>query len=79
MIKVQLNDVKGAGIFCKVNEGTGKSVSARQGRYIVDGKSILGILSFSLNLPISVELENATEEEKSAYSKALIEAGLTVC
>ncbi len=46
------------------------------GRYVVDGKSILGVLSLDLSMPLTVDMYGGSSEAYSAYIEEIKGLGL---
>lgn len=54
--KIKINTIENAKNFSKICERFLPDVDVYYGRYIVDGRSILGILSFDLTKPLNVKI-----------------------
>lgn len=54
--KIRINTIENAKNFSKICERFLLDVDVYYGRYIVDGRSILGILSFDLTKPLNVKI-----------------------
>lgn len=54
--KIKINTIENAKNFSKICEKFLFDVDVYYGRYIVDGRSILGILSFDLTKPLNVKI-----------------------
>jgi len=63
-----INDVKS---FVSIANDQSYEIDLVSGRYIIDGKSIMGIFSLDLTKPIRVEV-HASDEEGAAF-KNLVE------
>ncbi|MCI9077594.1 MAG: HPr family phosphocarrier protein [Lachnospiraceae bacterium] len=68
--KVKLNEiskfqqfVNGCVVFSQV------SLTGRHGKFIVDAKSVMGLLSLDLSEPVTIEAEADTEKELEAFDK----------
>lgn len=73
---VKLNSIEKIKKFIKINEKQSFDIDIGTGRYLVDGKSIMGIFSLNLNEPIYVNVHGGNQAEYSTYIKALTEADL---
>lgn len=60
---IDLSNYKCAKDFCAVAANKSGYVTLKSGRYIVDGKSILGIFSLDLSFPIELEVEDGNYED----------------
>lgn len=57
VIVVNIKTIDNVKKFVKITESSGCDIYAKQGRYIVDAKSIMGILSLNLLDDIVVEID----------------------
>lgn len=55
-IKINLNNIETAKQFVKICKCYNEEINVYSGRYIIDGKSILGILSLNLLNPVEAEI-----------------------
>ena len=70
-VTVSLKSVEAVSLFVKHTEGFEDiSVDAYQGRYIVDAKSILGMLSLTLCNPIMLNIVG-NEEDTERYLRVI--------
>lgn len=46
-------------------------VDVLSGRYVVDGKSIMGLFSLDLSKPVTVEVRGSSAEEESAFRQCV--------
>ncbi len=53
---VRIPDIRDAQTFCALTADYPDDVDLRQGRYVVDAKSVLGILSLNLKEPILLDI-----------------------
>ena len=60
---IKLNSIEKVKEFLAIVEMTESEIDLRQHRYIVDAKSVLGIFSFDLNIPILLQFHNRNSEE----------------
>lgn len=77
-MKVMLKDVNAVGLFVRASESYPKDVTVAQGRYIVDGKSMLGVLSLSCSAPVKVETSGVDTEDEAKYVETLRNGGLLI-
>ena len=70
MFKVDLCSINGVKEFVNKTAAFVGDVTLTSGRYVVDGKSIMGIFSLDLSKPVDVEV---TPAEKEAEFKASVE------
>ena len=59
--------------FVHLNNQTALAVDVGEGRYIVDGKSILGIFSLDLSAPVSVTVESDNQQAIDEYFNSIEE------
>ena len=69
--KILLETLKSANEFVDVCEQFEEEVDYKYNRYIIDGKSIMGILSCDLNKPAEVEILTDDPEVISSFEKAI--------
>lgn len=75
-IKLLLTGIEAAAAFVSLNESyEDVSFEVRQGRYVVDGKSLLGVLSFNLVEPVTVVFQ-ADKVTAKAYRGSVHSLGL---
>lgn len=71
MFKVLLPNVASVSMFVSVCEQFEEEVDYKYNRYIIDGKSIMGILSCDLNKPAEVEILTDDPEVISSFKRAI--------
>lgn len=69
--KILLETLKSANEFISVCEQFEEEVDYKYNRYIIDGKSIMGILSCDLNKPAEVEILSDDSEVINNFEKAI--------
>lgn len=74
--KVKLDEVKDVKIFNSLVSNMESDVFLKSGRYIVDGKSIMGIFSLALDKPIDVEVVEKSKNELDSFVYELNKLGL---
>ena len=68
IMRIKLNTIQDVKDFVEVSSIYHNSeIIIRQGRYRVDGKSILGIFSLNLLEPIKVIIDSESENDKTAF------------
>ncbi len=72
-----LNSLDKVKYFSSACERQDYEIDVIQGRYIVDGKSIMGLLSLSLNRPIEIRIYDKTADTKNLF-RELADAGIEV-
>lgn len=65
--KVNLNNIESAKKFVEICNYYQSEINVYSGRYIIDGKSILGILSLNLLNPVEVEIVSKSEIEADSF------------
>lgn len=70
---VTFNDIKN---FNRLAAQLESDVLLKSGRYVVDGKSIEGIFSLSLDKPVELEIINKNDEEVDSFVNHLKELGI---
>ena len=65
--KVNLNNIESAKKFVEICNYYQSEVNVYSGRYIIDGKSILGLLSLNLLNPVEVEIVSKNEVEADSF------------
>lgn len=56
---IDLSNVSRVKDFVKVSQDCKEEILIKSGKYIVDGKSILGIFSLDLSKPVELELDES--------------------
>lgn len=74
MLTVKLNTIDKVKTFCSLAEKCEGNIDVSSGRYVVDGKSIMGLFSIDLSKELTVNVTN--EEDLPAFESALKSAGL---
>ena len=69
-IPVILKDAQTATLFVEFNKKQDFEIDVRIGKYLIDGKSILGILGFAAGKEITVNVI-ADDETAGQYAKSL--------
>lgn len=55
--------------FASITQQFTEEVTVTRGKYVVDGKSLLGLYSLNLNLPITVIYHDIDEEKGKQFSQ----------
>ena len=66
---VHLTSIKAVKLFNSAACGEPFDIDIYSGRYIVDAKSIMGILSLDLDKPIRIEIHGTEEDAASFFKK----------
>lgn len=66
--KIQLNSINKVADFVKDCQVLKGDIDVSFGKYVVDGKSIMGIFSLPLSDYVEVEIRNASEEEINRFT-----------
>lgn len=77
-IRVKLSTLQDVKKFVDLSTKLEGDVFLQSGRYVVDGKSIMGIFSLSLLDPIEMEIIEKDERELDSFLYELEMAGITV-
>lgn len=67
VLDVLLNSIDKVKKFTDLTYTFESDVDVVQGRYTIDGKSIMGVFSLSLVEPVTVEIESDNEEEINKF------------
>ena len=73
MFKVMLNSIDKVKQFVNVTSKVDGDVFLQSGRYIVDAKSIMGIFSIDLTIPLEMSFEKCSDEERNKYLEKIQE------
>lgn len=55
--------------FVDIAQKFSEDITVERGKYVVDGKSLLGVLSLNLSLPIGVYMSDSDEEISKELDK----------
>lgn len=64
MFKIDLKSIKSVKEFVNITNNFIGDVTLKSDRYVVDGKSIMGIFSLDLSKPIEVEITPAEKADE---------------
>jgi phosphotransferase system HPr-like phosphotransfer protein len=73
VLDVSLNTIEKVKKFTNIANSFDCDVDVLQGRYIVAGKSIMGIFSLNLTETVTVEIESDNEKEIDRFLKKMEE------
>lgn len=73
ILDVLLNTINKVKKFTNITKKFDCEINVLQGRYIVSGRSIMGIFSLNLTNPVTVEIESDDEKEIDRFLKAMEE------
>jgi phosphotransferase system HPr-like phosphotransfer protein len=71
--KVTISSITEAKNFCNAASKFEKDIDLVSGRYVVDAKSLLGILSLDLSKEITCEMCTDSDADVAAFKKAIAE------
>lgn len=77
-MKVKLTTVSDVKRFCRLARQLESDVFLMSDRYIIDGKSIMGIFSMSLTKPVDMKIVNRNETEVENFINELKRMGTYV-
>lgn len=66
-IKANLNQIESVKKFVEISNNFQSEITVQSGRYIVDGKSFLGIMSLNLYEPVDVQIEGKNKLEIESF------------
>ena len=72
-IKILLNEFNMVNKFSNVAQTFISDIDLSNGRYVVNGKSLLGIYSLNLSTPVIAEIYSNDEKELKKFEKAMEE------
>lgn len=72
-LNIMLKSIDQVKTFVNEVSGIDRDVFLCSGRYVIDGKSIMGIFSLDLSKTLTVEIENWDEEYMNIFQKYLVE------
>ena len=75
-LKVNINTIEKAATFAQANTETDFDIDITSGRYVIDGKSLLGILSIKRDAPVEVDVHGGQSAEYTAYIEKLKDLNL---
>lgn len=73
VLDVLLNTIERVKKFTDIASTFDCDVDVLQGRYIISGKSVIGVFSLNLTAPITVEIESDDEDEVNRFLEAMEE------
>ncbi len=77
-MKLKLNTVDEVLTFTKIASRYEGDIFVKHNSYVVDGTSILGILSLNLSEPVKVEMIEKRDNEANDFFNELIGSGLNI-
>lgn len=78
MVKVRLNTISDVQNFCRLSSSLYGDVDIISGKYMVNGKSILGLFSLDLSNPVEVIVHEVVPSEEIQFESQLKNLGLVV-
>jgi len=76
-LKIKLNTIEDVKKFCDITNELGYDIYAKQGRYVVNAKSVMGVFSLNLLEGFTVVIEDINEEIQ-AFIQDITELGFVV-
>lgn len=76
--QVKITTVSDVLTFAKIAQKQEGDIFVKHNSYVVDGTSILGILSLNLSEPVTVEMIEKRDGEAKNFLTELIEAGIKI-
>ena len=70
-MKIKLVTIADVQNFVAANIRSNVDITLRSGKYVVDGKSILGIFSLDLMQPIDIDVVAANDADVNEYLKTI--------
>lgn len=70
-MEIRLKDIDKIKKFLAMVNTFNCDIDVSKGRYIVDGKSLLGILTLDLSFPINVEIHSDDQEEIKRFNEVM--------
>ena len=77
-LRLKLNTVSEVLMFAKIAQKQEGDIFVKHNSYVVDGTSILGILSLNLSEPVMVEIIEKRDGEAKDFLTELMEAGFKI-
>lgn len=78
MVRVKLNAITDVQNFSRLASNLYGEVDIVSGKYVVDGKSLLGLFSLDLSSPVEVIVHEVIPSEKIQFESQLRNLGLVV-
>lgn len=75
-MKVKLTTIDDVKNFCNLACQLESDVFLKSNRYVVDGKSLMGIFSLSLDKPIELEIVSRDDREVNGFVNQLRDLGV---
>lgn len=75
-MKVKLTTIDDVKTFCNLACQLESDVFLKSNRYIVDGKSLMGVFSLSLDKPIEMEIVSRNDREVDSFVSHLKDLGV---
>lgn len=70
-MKILINTFSDVNNFCKICSKYESDIDVKSSRYVIDGKSIMGLFSLALNDPVEVNINTENENEKECFYKEI--------
>lgn len=76
--KIRLSNIDTVKQFVSLTTASNCNVNVMSGRYVIDGKSIMGIFSIDLTRVLDVSISGETEQEVWDLYKNILDLGVIV-
>ena len=77
-MKIKLNTIEEIMGFCRIASNFASDVTVRHGKYAVDGKSLMGLISLNLSETLDVNFEEKDNETEKEFKEAVSALGVIV-
>lgn len=77
-LQLQFNTIDNVMKFVKIAQNQNGDIFVKHNSYVVDGTSILGILSLNLSEPVIVEMVERSDDEANNFLAELTDAELKI-
>ena len=75
---LNLNNIDKVSQFSQIAQGYKYDVTVLSGRYVIDGKSIMGLFSLNLSKEVTVEIKYEKEAELNRVLEQFLDVGITL-
>lgn len=77
-LQLQFNTINDVMRFTKIAQNQNRDIFVKHNSYVVDGTSILGILSLNLSESVTVEMVERSDDEANNFLAELTDAELKI-
>lgn len=78
MLHIKLNNIESVKKFVEIANGLESDILVKSGRYVVDGKSIMGLFSLNLLEVLDVEIIEKEYEEANKFYRQIQDLDILV-